>query len=611
ARTLPGVTPTLDPGAEGSAASVRLPDLRSVRVPFPLRPTSPAVLVGGGVLGLAVVTAGATYLVNGADVPRGISVAGVDIGGLSRAAAEARLGTGLAEAGARPIRLDAAGTPLTLDPATAGLAFDAKATLDRATGGPWFRIKGLFGAQRAVPPRSTADDAALKAALTAAAKGFDRPVQEGGIRFEGTTPVPVLPVAGHGVLVDRAADVVADRWLTGGVVTLPVGDTAPVVSAEAVQDAVVSLARPAVAGPVTLTSGDGTLVLTPADIVSGLRFVPGPDGTLVRSFDAAALTAALGSRMAAIQNAPTDATFVINGGVPVVVPSRDGRTVTPESLQKGVLTAIAAPTRTAGLPLVTTPATFTTAAANALGIKEQIGTFTTKHPCCAPRVSNIHRIADLVQGHVVRPGATYSLNGDVGERTAAKGFVAAPQIMNGEFVEGLGGGISQFTTTMYNATFFAGMTDVEHQPHSYYISRYPEGREATITYPRPDLKWKNDSRTGVLITTSYTGTTVTVTLYGTKKYDEVISQSSPRSRVTQSVVTTLPAGPTCKSQKGTIGFDITVTRLMKKGGQVVDTSSDTVRYLPEPTIVCSTVVPPPPPVPVPPVAPVPPPPVEG
>ena len=91
--------------------------------------------------------------------------------------------------------------------------------------------------------------------------------------------------------------------------------------------------------------------------------------------------------------------------------------------------------------------------------------------------------------------------------------------------------MSQFATTMYNATFFAGMEDVEHKPHSYYITRYPEGREATVSTPAPDLKWRNDSPHGVLVTTSYTGTSITVTLWGTKRYDEVaVGQQRPQQR---------------------------------------------------------------------------------
>jgi len=231
------------------------------------------------------------------------------------------------------------------------------------------------------------------------------------------------------------------------------------------------------------------------------------------------------------------------------------------------------------------PAVLTTERAQALGIREVIGTFTTRHPCCRGRVTNIHSIADLVDGHLVLPGETYSLNGEVGARDRARGFVPAPQILGGQFVDAVGGGVSQFATTMYNATFFAGLQDVEHTPHSYYISRYPEGREATVSSPAPDLKWRNDSDSGVLVTTSYTGTSITVTLWGTKRYDEVLALSSGRSRP-RPFGTEYVTRPDCTSSSGMSGFDITITRVMKNAGVQVRRDSYTHRYLPEPRFVC-------------------------
>ncbi len=125
-----------------------------------------------------------------------------------------------------------------------------------------------------------------------------------------------------------------------------------------------------------------------------------------------------------------------------------------------------------------------------------VSTFTTHHPCCASRVTNIHTIANIVNGAIVMPGATFSLNKFVGPRDTKRGFVEAPMIEDGLFEDSVGGGISQFATTMYNAVFFAGLKDITHTPHSYYISRYPAGREATVSYPEPNLIFQNDEPTG-------------------------------------------------------------------------------------------------------------------
>ena len=113
--------------------------------------------------------------------------------------------------------------------------------------------------------------------------------------------------------------------------------------------------------------------------------------------------------------------------------------------------------------------------------------FTTYHDPTGARITNIHRMADLVRGAVIAPGASFSINDHVGERTAEKGFVAAGAIRDGQHVEEIGGGVSQFATTMFNAAYFAGLQIDESQAHSEYFDRYPRGREATMGFPAPDL----------------------------------------------------------------------------------------------------------------------------
>lgn len=148
-----------------------------------------------------------------------------------------------------------------------------------------------------------------------------------------------------------------------------------------------------------------------------------------------------------------------------------------------------------------------------------ISEFTTYYKCCESRVTNIHLIADAVDGAVVEPGETWSVNEYVGQRTTAKGYVAAGAIIGGELVccdhpANIGGGTSQFATTLYNAVFFAGLEDVTHKPHSIYFSRYPLGHEATLGWTTPDLAFRNDTETPLTIETSHTSTSVTVRLIG-------------------------------------------------------------------------------------------------
>ncbi len=182
-----------------------------------------------------------------------------------------------------------------------------------------------------------------------------------------------------------------------------------------------------------------------------------------------------------------------------------------------------------------------------LGIVEPISTYTTFYPAGQSRVQNIHRIAEIVDGTVILPGESYELNHAVGPRTYDNGFTLGGAILDGELVSDVGGGVSQFATTFFNAAWFAGIELVEWKPHSYYFSRYPAGREATINYPNVNLEVRNDTPTAILVDTEVTSDSVTVTFWGTP-YWEVETITGPRSgggasfRITVDRIRTSPSG---------------------------------------------------------------------
>ena len=158
-----------------------------------------------------------------------------------------------------------------------------------------------------------------------------------------------------------------------------------------------------------------------------------------------------------------------------------------------------------------------------LGIKEPVSTFTSFFSPGQSRVKNIHRIADLVDGVVVGPGQSFELNKHVGRRTRKNGFTDGGAIQEGQMVSEVGGGVSQFATTFYNAAWFSGVLIPQHKAHSQYFNRYPAGREATLNYPGVNLEIINDTPYAILIDTSHTSSSVTVTFWSTK-YWEVESE---------------------------------------------------------------------------------------
>jgi vancomycin resistance protein YoaR len=227
--------------------------------------------------------------------------------------------------------------------------------------------------------------------------------------------------------------------------------------------------------------------------------------------DPNALRAALAPMLAPIETAPKDADFAVNGVTVSVVPSVTGRQVDLTSVADRIARGRH---RVRGRIIEVNPA-HDTAWAEGLHITKLVSSFTTNHPCCQPRVTNIHTGAAALNGAIVEPGQTFSLNQRLGPRTLAKGYVLAPQIgADLGYEDSVGGGVSQLSTTLFNAVFFGGYQDVTHTVHALYIDRYPMGREATLNYPSIDNRFRNDTPNGVLIRTSVSATSVTVSLFG-------------------------------------------------------------------------------------------------
>jgi vancomycin resistance protein YoaR len=248
--------------------------------------------------------------------------------------------------------------------------------------------------------------------------------------------------------------------------------------------------------------------------------------------------------------------------------------------------------RTVTVPLEVSEPEVTTEVAQGLGVVERVATYTTYYPSdFPPRLTNIHRAADLMDHTLVLPGRVFSLNRTVGERTEARGFAAGFIINNGQLEVDFGGGVSQLATTTFNAAYFAGLDLVERYAHSFYISRYPEGRDATVAWGFKDLRFRNDSPNGVFITTAYTNSSVTVTIYGTKRF-RIESVKGPRYDVKpfKVVEDQRPAGTEkgdCVATEGVPGFRVVVTREFYQGGSQVRTDKLRTRYAPENEVRCA------------------------
>jgi vancomycin resistance protein YoaR len=304
---------------------------------------------------------------------------------------------------------------------------------------------------------------------------------------------------------------------------------------------------------------------------------------LAFSFDRARL-ARLGPRVA---QPPRDARLVVEGDRVRIEPSAPGRRVDLERLAQ----ALAYLPPRASVPTVARPAEVTTSELQRLRITERVASFTTHYPAGEPRVTNIERAAQLLDGTIVPAGGRFSLNEALGERTAERGFVPAPTIYDGRLVDSVGGGISQVATTLYNAAFFAGFELVESSPHSFYIDRYPLGREATISWGGPELVFRNDWPAAALVKLTATDTSITVDVYSSdqgRRVETVTGEPFDYVQPTVHTVTSTSLAPGERrtvQEPGAAGFTVEYTRRVWQGDELRRDERFRTRYQPKNGIV--------------------------
>lgn len=545
------------------------------------KPSTPA-LVGIGVGAGLVVILGAAYLgghfLAGDKVPTNASVAGVPIGGLSPSAAEQKLRTELAERAVQQLAITAGTQTLSVVPADAGLAVDYAASVALAGGGGTWNPAGiitvLFGGS-AFPAVVAVDHAKLEATVTSLAEKVDVKPVDAEVIYSGVKPGRTA--GKDGLALERAATEAAVRaaYLNRTEIAATVGNVAPEVTTAEADQVVAGIATSAVSGPVEVTVGDkGRIEVSPVAIAASLGFVPG-SSTLVPLFDADKLDARVAGQLRKLGlKQPRDATITISKGKPKIIESVDGLGVDPAQLGAALVPALwQSSDRTATVAISSRSAAFTSADAKKLGVKKVIGTFTTYFPGTAYRYNNIGKATRLINGTFLKPGEVYSMNKTLGKRTKAAGWMSGGAIDGGRIVERLGGGISQVTTTTFNAIYFAGLEDIYHKPHSLYFNRYPVGREATLDWVSVDMKFRNDSPYGVVMQASITGhvgTTgsVTVKVWSTKRY--TIKASTPiRSNYRSPGKTIYDDSPKCLPQSAMSGFDVRHHRLFYQGKKLV------------------------------------------
>ncbi|MDP1876773.1 MAG: VanW family protein, partial [Actinomycetota bacterium] len=201
-------------------------------------------------------------------------------------------------------------------------------------------------------------------------------------------------------------------------------------------------------------------------------------------------------------------------------------------------------------------------------------------------VQNIGQAAERINGTLLLPGETFSLNDTILERTEKNGYTEGFVVgEGGVFAEALGGGVSTSATAAWTAAFYAGMERVQTVAHSIYISRYKPGLEATVAWGLFDLKFRNDMPTAVFITSSITNGSITVSFWGTKEFDKIEAEYGNRTNI-RKFDTIYDKSKECLGQGGVDGFTITVDRVFYKDGKEVRREPITTTYKPAPEVIC-------------------------
>ena len=540
-------------------------------------------VAAAAVLGVLLAFTGGTVAFAG-EVPRGTHVLGIHIGGRSKAEAADVLKKALGKRVTQPVKVKIGKAESTIDPKDVGLAVDYKATAEAAVQNWPNPFTVLFG-ERHVDPVIKVDAKKLDSVLQKLGAAETQQLTRPAIRYEGLTPKPFYPASGRGLDPEESAKAMQKEWLRKSVVTIPLVEIKPVTSKEDVDKLLEELAKPAVAAPVTVKTSEGQFSIPPEAIAASLLMESDEHGKITPKIDGGKLKSAAKEEFAKVETPAKDAKIKVEGGKLVTTDEVDGTQVDLKKLGSDLLPVLkkSAPREVEG-KLVPAKPKLTKESIAKLGIKEKVSTFTTYFTGGETRNKNILVVADEVDNALVLPGETFSLNGYTGERSYAQGYVDAPVIIGGKLKNHVGGGISQFATTLFNAAYYAGLEDVFHQPHGYYISRYPPVIEATVFYPSLDLKFRNDSEYGVLIDTSYTSNSITVSIYSTKRY-EITTKWGPKKDITQPKEVRLKEKD-CIPTQGIPGFAQEAWRIFKKNGKEIKRERFFWRYKAEPKFIC-------------------------
>lgn len=500
-----------------------------------------------------------------------------------------KLQSELGSATTEPVSVTAGERTAEFIPEQAGMSLDfetAVNSIPEASMNPFSRLAAFVGSPNEIDVDADVDAQALEPVINRLEGELSFDATDGQVAIEEGEVRTVDAVLGQGVDRAQLEENVTSNWLDPEGVEVEPIEVEPAITQDKVDEFADGPAKAALNGALELKGRSDVTATLDEEAISSFVAVERVEDNLELAINTEHAQELFDATLADTETEMQNAQISFASGSMQVTPHSDGEIIDWETTLDGFdKRVVGEEPREWEAAYEDEEATFTTEQAQNASFDQTVGEFTTSGYSAASG-RNIELTAQMVNGAVVSPGDTFSLNGYTGPRGTAQGFVESGIIIDGHAGTAVGGGISQFATTLYNASYFGGMTDVAHTPHSYYISRYPAGREATVYEGAIDLQFKNGSDYPVQIVTSVGGGSVTVKLMGVKTVD-VESVNNGRWAPTSPQRMEL-TGDDCSPSGGAPGFTTSDTRIIRDlNGNEMNRETTTTVYDPQPIVTCS------------------------
>ena len=472
-------------------------------------------------------------------------------------------------------------------PQEVGLTIDLPQTVKDINKNPFVFLRSVVFATE-IKPQINIDEVAFKRTLASVVQKNSKPPINATLTTTGGRVISTQASSGTEIDWEKTTQSLKRAWLyEGRSAEVVISFIPPELNDEDVNKVRTNLAELAVSAPITLEIGTRRVTISPAVIGTALNFVPVRE-KLESRFDEKVIIDEISRLIPNIQPAPTDAKFDFIGNKIVVVPAQEGIKFEPGQLDAALSPAFRQRNnRTVNLDSAVVKPAISTESLEELGIKEQLSSFRQGFDYLAYREINVSQAAKYMDGKILKPGEIFSMNETIKERTTKNGYVKGIYIgEGGRFDFGLGGGVSIITSATWNAAFYAGLERIEQRAHSVHIARYPAGLEATVSWPRLDLKFRNNTENNVLIKALPERDGITISMYGTKIYDRVTSRFGEPYALNNNIDRVISYDPNCLEQEASPGFRINVTREFWKDNTIVETENLLTSYRPSDSIIC-------------------------